>query len=115
MATPTCGPPMATPTLTCALAAVGASAKQARSALDKTIHLNPRILMPRLQSLRLLVGRVSGTVIRMCALKTLSILTATWLDANGIFVGASRGIDTNAVRKLRGDEFRSARCSEGWG
>jgi len=39
---------MATPTETCALAVVGASARQAKSAPAQTIHLNPRILMPRL-------------------------------------------------------------------
>src|ERR1700734_4033360 len=39
---------MATPTETWALAVVGASARQVRSAPAQTIHLNPRILMPRL-------------------------------------------------------------------
>jgi hypothetical protein len=39
---------MATPTETCALAVAGASARQVRSAVALSIHLNPRILMPRL-------------------------------------------------------------------
>jgi len=53
MATPTCGPPIATPTRTCALAVVGASARQVSNALAHNIHLNPRILEPRLRYLRL--------------------------------------------------------------